>query len=245
MSATVLPRSLLLCCLLALLACSRSAFTQYHGEHVRRVTLTPPDAPCDTLSFEQARERWMARLVLPDPLWPAPPTGGGRRSGGRGAVIRVWATLYDRQVEDAWIRWQARQDSISHQEAVLRYHKLHQPAERFRIELNMESGFAPESLDPTLWTLYLEDEEGIMYEPTQVCTSPVSDRQRRVHSELDQMTRTRHTYRRTVDLYFPRVAFFGKEVLGPDTRLLRLVFAHEQQTMGEAVWIFTAALKTP
>jgi hypothetical protein len=236
-----LPNLLVVCCVVALAGCSQPYFSRYYGEHVKRVTLTPTDAPPSTASFEQAREKWMVRLSLPDPLFSNAAVDEGRRGAPRGSGIRIWAVLYDREVIDAWVRQHSQDDSVSVEEAAHGYAELHCPSEQFRIELKMESAFAAESLNPELWVLYLEDEEGIMYEPIAIRESAVSMKERRIYSEYHDITRTRQTYRRSVDLYFRRIAFFGKELLGPETELLKLVFSYRQETMGEAVWVFAPA----
>jgi hypothetical protein len=89
-----------------------------------------------------------------------------------------------------------------------------------------------------MWTIYLEDDENIMYEPTEVTTDSVEKVTRKIYSEFHNRTMERNLFSRNVDLYFPQTTFFGKALLDERNRSLRLILARHKRTAGEAEWRF-------
>ena len=169
-------------CFLSLIGCTHPYLSQYYGEHVKRGTLALADTTSTAVAFEDIREKWMVRLSIPDPLGPNTVTDKEQPEDARRGMIRIWATLYDQEIIDAWVRQSSEKDSLSFDEASQRYAVQHHPEDQFRIELKMESGFVPESLEPRLWTLYLVDEADIMYEPISIQEEPVLTKERRIYS---------------------------------------------------------------
>jgi len=239
----LLLRFTLISGLLYIAGCA-SEFGTYRGvPNSKTVQPTSEETPPpEELSSEEASARWTVQFTIPNPLaegpdaaprsLPRPPETG---------QIRVWATLYDPEVIETWIRARCREDSLSVQECdSLReeYRITHRPEEDFRIGLRMESDFSVKSLKPNLWAIYLLDDEEIMYEPRRVRAGEVEERQREIYAPYHRITVTKALIRREVDLYFPRVTFFGKALVGRKARFLKLVFSRERKTVGEGVWIF-------
>ena len=242
-STFLLLRFGLIAVLLCVASCA-SEFGTYRGvPNSKKVQPMPEGAsPPEQLSFEEASARWTVQFTIPNPLAQDPDLAP--RSMPRApetGQIRIWATLYDAEVIETWIRTRCHEDSLSAQVCdSLRaaYREIHRPDEEFRIQLWLESDFSVKSLEPDLWAIYLLDDEEIMYEPRRVRTGEVEERQRELYAPFHRRTITKTQIRREIDLYFPKVTFFGKTLVGRKARFLKLVFSRDRRTMGEGVWIF-------
>lgn len=229
--------------LLYLSGCA-SEFGAYRGIPNAKTVRPMPEgtSPPEELSFEETSARWTVQFTVPNPLAEAPEiTPRSRPRAPETGRIRIWATLYDPEVIDAWIRVRCREDSLSDRECDAfrqEYVSSHRTEEDFRIHLKMESDFAVKSLEPDLWAIYLLDDEDIMYEPRRVRKGEIEERQREIYSPYHRITVTKTQIRRTVDLYFPKVTFFGKALTGGKARFLKLVFSRHRKAEGEGVWIF-------
>jgi len=155
--------------------------------------------------------------------------------------IRIEATLYGPEMVEAELSKICADDSLSEAECAQRkaeYVENHHTQKWFRIALRLHSGYEQKSLDANLWTIYLVDDEGIMYEPAAVKSDSVEKVTRKIYSEFHNTTMERSLFSRNVDLYFPKTTFFGKALLDEGNRSLKLILARRKRTVGEAEWNF-------
>ncbi|HID95511.1 MAG TPA: hypothetical protein EYP53_05570 [Candidatus Latescibacteria bacterium] len=195
------------------------------------------------LPFKEIRARWMVWFAVPNPLFRE--TDQKALPLLRSAnieLVQVSAILFGEEMIDAWIKEACRRDTATlstYEEVRKEYQEKHHPDKWLRIRLDLQSEFAEPSTDPELWTIYLEDEQGVMYEPVFIKKgNPVVE-----HREIPPI----YPYReepiiitriiRIVDLYFPRVTFFGRSLL-EDTGSLKLVFSRNREIVGEGKWVF-------
>ncbi len=207
----------------------------YELPNVRIVTLgTPAPRP-----FEEVKARWTANFTIPDPLFKEsdsnlPPFLKPPNLG----LIKITATLYGEEMIDAWVRKTCEEESLSCEEVYEEYENKHHPEDQFRIELRLQSHFSEHSLEPELWTIYLEDDQNVMYEPLSVQKEKISIEEKEIPSPYYNFPIRIKRISRKVDLYFPRVTFFGKSLLGKQTKFLMLVFSYQKRPVGEAKWVF-------
>jgi len=184
----------------------------------------------DLTSDSLVRANWTCRTELPDPL--ADPEGGPR--------IRVEATLYGEDVIAADLAQACRADSLARDSCLQRkraeYATTHQPESRFRIQLNMESTFSVNSLQPRFWDIYIKDEQDIALEPMQIIPDPPVIVREDSLPEPGRAPVRAGLYRRSINLYFPLNTPFGIETLGPDVREIRLIISREQKELANLVW---------
>jgi hypothetical protein len=191
-------------------------------------------------SFEQIKKRWTARFTVSDPLFGSSAAPSPMLAGSRGR-IRIEATLFGPEMIEAEQSKTCADDSLSETRCTAKraeYADQHHTQEWFRIALRLHSGYEEKSLEPDMWTIYLEDDENIMYEPTEVTTDSVEKVTRKIYSEFHNRTMERNLFSRNVDLYFPQTTFFGKALLDERNRSLRLILARHKRTAGEAEWRF-------
>ncbi|RKY68598.1 MAG: hypothetical protein DRQ02_03830 [Candidatus Latescibacterota bacterium] len=207
----------------------------YERPNVRVVTVEPSKVR----PFDAVKAQWTANFTLPDPLFKesdsnlspflSPPDLG---------LIRVSATLYGEEMIDAWVRKTCREESLSYTQAYEQYENKHHPEDQFRIELKLQSHFSEHSLEPELWTIYLEDDQDVMYEPLSVQKGEIVVKEKEICAPHSNFPIRIRQISRTIDLYFPRVTFFGKRLLSQQTKYLRLVFSYQKKPMGDAKWVF-------
>ncbi len=191
-------------------------------------------------SFEEVKERWTARFNVPDPLFGSSASPTPVFAGSRGR-IRIEATLYGPEMVEAELFKACADDSLSEAQCAERraeYAEDHHTQKWFRIALRLHSGYEEKSLDADLWTIYLVDDEDIMYEPAAVTSDTVEKVTRKIYSEFHNMTMERTLFSRNVDLYFPKTTFFGKALLDERNGSLKLILARRKRTVGEAEWAF-------
>ena len=206
---------------------------------VRVVSLAVPTGKLEE-PFEQVKDRWTARLEVPDPLFGSPTLPAPMFKGSRGR-IRIEATLYGPEMIEAELFKACADDSLSEAQCAERraeYAERHHTQKWFRIALRLHSGYEEKSLDADLWTIYLVDDKDIMYEPVAVKSDSVEKVKRKIYSEFHNMTMERMLFSRNVDLYFPKITFFGKALLDEGNRSLKLILARHKRTVGEAEWHF-------
>lgn len=209
----------------------------YHGlPNVRIVTLETSEK---IGPFEEVKTQWTANFTIPDPLFKEsdsnlPPFLKPHDLG----LVKVAAALYGEEMINAWVRKTCEEESLSCEEAYKKYEDKHHSEDQFRIELRLQSHFSEHSLEPELWTIYLEDDQDVMYEPLAVQKGEVSTEEREIYSPHSNLPIEISQIRRTVNLYFPRVTFFGKRLLDKQTKYLRLVLSYQKRPVGEAKWFF-------
>lgn len=220
--------------------CGPPGYRYYGLPNVRVVT---PGVKRDQ-PFKEVEERWTTRFTVPNPLFresdvDLPPFLRPPDLG----VIKISATLFGEEVIDSWIRQVCTRDSLSYEETERRYEEEHHPEDQFRIKLNLQSGFAKHSVDPDLWTIYLEDDKAVMYEPVSIKKGETIVKHREMPPPYYtppyySITIKKTEISRVVDLYFPKVTFFGKRLLERGTKSLKLVFSYGKRPIGEGKWIF-------
>ncbi|MFH1007376.1 MAG: hypothetical protein V1800_07740 [Candidatus Latescibacterota bacterium] len=206
---------------------------------VRVVRLATPTEESGE-AFEQVKDQWTARFSVSDPLFgsSAAPTPFLAGSKGR---IKIEATLYGPDMIEAELVRICSEDSLSETQCAEKraeYAQKHHTQEWFRIGLRLHSGYEERSLDPELWTIYLVDDESIMYEPASVFSDSLEKVTRQIYSEFYNSTMERNLFSRNVALYFPKTTFFGKALLNERSHSLKLILSRKKQTVGEAEWLF-------
>ena len=233
------------CCLLitgmlmSMAGCASTSAPRSILPDVRVVTLTAPTGESEE-SFEQVKDRWTARFTVSDPLFGSSAAPSPMLAGSRGR-IRIEATLFGPEMIEAECVRICADDSLSETRCAAKkaeYAGRHHTQEWFRIALRLHSAYEEKSLEPDMWTIYLEDDENIMYEPTAVTSDTVEKVTRKIYSEFYNRTMKRALFSRNVDLYFPQTTFFGKALLDERSRFLKLILSRHKRTMGEAEWRF-------
>lgn len=226
-----------------LLSCATTRLNRtYGGANQRLVTPTfDLAARFDSLPpYPELKWQWTVSFTPRNPFY----VSTGRRESPEEAYLKkieVEATLYDPILVEAWVRYQASQDSLApgDLEKYRRiYRQTHDPEHLLRVELRLRSGFAEKSVDLEAWAVYLVDNRGTFYEPSRVVQGEIS--QREVEVDYYGYTMKRTITSSTADLYFPQITFYGHRIYGPKTRFLKLVFAYHRETQGEGIWIFQA-----
>jgi len=177
-----------------------------------------------------ARVKWTTRTEVPDPL-------SDQDSGPR---VRLSATLYGEDLIAAVLADSCRVDTPATGDCFRRkradYDRTHSTDKYFRIQLDMQSTFSVNSLNPRFWDIYIRNEDGIMHEPVRVeMEAPVIVRRDTLPAPGRAPVR-RGLYRRTINLYFPLRTPFGGETLPPDLPEIRLVISKNQREQAELVW---------
>jgi len=196
-------------------------------------------SPQTDLSFERMKERWTVSFDMPNPIFAkigAEQTPSGRLITGR---IGVRAALYSdellRSLMKDMCRGRTEEECRAGREA---YRREHNPDGELRIEVVMSSDFSKLSLDPDIWTVYITDQDGIMYEPSRVVADSIASETRMIYSRFHDMTFRKEKLKRTLNFYFPRITFFGKELMGEGGFSLTLSFSYRGEVLGSAKWVF-------
>ncbi len=191
------------------------------------------------VSFDKLKEEWTVSLEMPNPILAKLETDRilpGSLTKGR---IRVEATLYGDEL------LQSLMDNMCHEltdeECQARrdaYIEKHNPEKDFRIEIVMESDFSKLSLDPAIWTLYITDQDGIMYEPSEVVADSTVSKTQMIYSQFHKTKFRKEELKRTLNLYFPRITFFGKKLMREEGFSLTLNFSYNGEILARAKWAF-------
>jgi len=225
--------------LMSMAGCASTSAPRSILPDVRVVNLTAPAGESEE-SFEQIKKRWTARFTVSDPLFGPSAAPSPMLAGSRGR-IRIEATLFGPEMIEAELVRICADDSLSETQCAEKrseYAEQHHTQEWFRIALRLHSGYEEKSLEADMWTIYLVDDENIMYEPTAVMSDSAKKVTRKIYSEFHNRTMERTLFSRNVDLYFPLTTFFGKALLDERSRSLKLILARHKRTAGEAEWRF-------
>jgi len=156
----------------------------------------------------------------------------------RESIIYVTATLYDTpMIINEIVKYSKNDTMKSLDEHQMSYIEKHQPLNNFRIELDMNSGFAKRSLDIKLWTIYLRDENGDMYEPVKVDSGNIVSKKEERNFQ-DQVFYD-DSFKVKVNLYFPHLTFYNQRIVGEDRKNITLVLAYNQEIISEIMWCFS------
>ena len=157
--------------------------------------------------------------------------------------MQAEALFYDETLISAELSARAREDPEVKADSVFAvlsagYDSLYNPGKFLRIKVRMYSHFARKSLAADLWTLYLIDENGDMYEPDTVITDTIQEK------KIERWERNRMYYRTQystdINLYFSLVTFYRQQLIPPDRKYLKLVLSYQQEIIGEGTWCFGA-----
>ena len=154
-------------------------------------------------------------------------------------IIKCRATLLNDISTQADIMFQCFKDSLNDEEIISfreSYFEKHIKDGMFRIRISMESGFSPKSMEPKLWTIYLENSRGIMIEPSEITTSVVTSDEDSVYSEFYRINLPRHLLRRDITLYFKSTTFFGEDLLSSSNPFIVLAIARVKKTLVRIAW---------
>jgi len=162
---------------------------------------------------------------------------GGNSSGTERFPVFVTATLQDSILLEAEISFKTRADSINGIEA-LRTYRTNYLAGRgahsmFSIQLILSTFLHESYVNPQRWVIFVEDQSGNQFEPSEIIEDfapktpqPSSLVPRGFLGEGD-LAMARKA--RRVEIRFPYQDPFGREILGPGTRTLRLVLFDKNQ----------------
>ena len=154
-------------------------------------------------------------------------------------IIKCRATLLDQISTEADIMLQCFKDSLNDEEKISfreNYNKKNIKDGMFRIRISMESGFSPKSMDPKLWTIYLENSRGIMIEPSEITSSAVTSHEDSVYSDFYRINLPRHLLKRDITLYFKSTTFFGEDLLSKNNPFIVLAITRVKKTLARIAW---------
>ncbi|MCE5249274.1 hypothetical protein LLG96_03550 [bacterium] len=106
----------------------------------------------------------------------------------------------------------------------------------FRIRITMESGFSSKSMEPKLWSMYIENSRGIMIEPADIVVSPVTAQRDSIFSDFHRVYLPRRLLKRDITLYFNRKTFFGEDLLSSKNPFIVFVMTFEKRTLVRVGW---------
>jgi hypothetical protein len=199
----------------------------------------PPSFPADSSWDPKAvLSRYTVNFKIPNPLVDG---GISTRVSDPSHEDRIYcrATLLDSVSTEADIALACRKDSLDAAAAVdfrRKYIEERTQPGRFRIRIEMESGFSPKSLDPVNWVMYLVNSRGVMIEPAQVLSSLSGAVQDSVYSSFNRAVLPRTRIRGEIVLFFDRVTFFKEDLLGEESPFIALEMAHNKETVARVAW---------
>ncbi len=187
---------------------------------------------------EAVLERYSVDFKIPNPLLDAG-VSTRRIDPSHESQIHCRATLLDSISTEADIEAVCRRDSLDtagKEEYRRNYLKEHVHPGRFRIRIDMESGFSEKSIDPEHWVIYLVDAKGVMIEPVQVSSSMAGAVQDSVYSSFHRLSLPRTRIHGQITLSFDRVTFFKEDLLGKANPVIFLEIVHEKETVARVAW---------
>jgi hypothetical protein len=187
---------------------------------------------------QKVLEHYTTAFSIPNPLY-----GGMENSRGfnqrREGSIQCWATLLDEYSSEADMAYQCLSDSLDSDacDSLKTHYRKHKIREdKFSIRIYMETGFSAKSVEPSLYTVFLETPKGVIIEPKDVVTSQVEAKQDSIYSEYYYRYVPRVALTRDITYYFDKVTFYGEELLGEENPYIILVVNHEKETLARVGW---------
>lgn len=157
------------------------------------------------------------------------------------STMDVTSTLYDDLLIGCMLDSIAQQDTSSYATLLHKYQEKHNSNEYIRIQVTLTTYFSRKSIENELWTIYLVDENGDMYESERVVFGSITEQSS--SGKYRDKTLSRSHYQSVIDLYFKRITFYGQDLISLDRKYLKLVFAYKRKIIGAGGWCFRSELK--
>ena len=226
---------------LVVLAAGCASRKHFVGDSDRMADLTIIDTTrtVTRANAEDILRSYMMEFSIPNPLVAA---GGGVTSAANDpsheSTITCRAVLFDDHSTEADIYFNCPADSLDDGCAAFRAAYMEQRVREgmFRIMIAMESGFSDKSMEPDLWTFYLETPGGVMLEPSDTVATPVMAVDDSIYSEYYRRSVGRQVNTRNITFYFPQETFFGEDLLTGDTPYLVFVISRDRRTIARLAW---------
>jgi len=228
-----------------LISCGAGSMNIHNVDTVTDVTVMKP-VKIDTYELaDSTLKAYTAFFKVPNPLVSS------------GSPIRAfdpihenhiccWATLLDSVSSEVDMQYHCFKDSLD-TGACETYRETYKTRNirngMFRIRITMESGFSPKSMEPQQWTMYIENAKGVMIEPADIVSSPVTSQRDSVYSDFHRVYVPRHLLKREITLYFNRTTFFGEDLLSSKNPYIVFVMTYEKRTIIRAAWKTSAFQK--
>jgi len=176
---------------------------------------------------------------IPNPFQEDSQGSLGRFDPSHESVIKCTAVLLDSISTEADIMHRCRADSLDEETCRAfgnKYRAANLRSGTFRIRIEMESGFSEKSMDPAHWSLYIENADGVMIEPSDITVMPVGAVSDSVYYDYNERYYHRTLLKSEMTLYFTRKTFFGQDMLGPDNPSIVLVVSREKKVLARVAW---------
>ena len=217
---------------------SKIADTTKSEKHVKDLTASEADSILKKYTIE---------FDIPNPLYGDDGTGMTRRfDPSHTATIDVWARLLDDYSSEADIIVKCKKDSLSSDDCVKfaeKYRMDNQCGKMFRITLFMESGFSEKSLEPKLWSMYIEDAGGVTIEPVDIKAGPVTTFSDSVFNNNNDRFVSKRVFRRNLTLFFKKNTFYGENLLGDKSTHVIFTISRERKKVEKVAWKLNSAEK--
>ncbi|MBN1290479.1 MAG: hypothetical protein JXB48_01465 [Candidatus Latescibacteria bacterium] len=230
------PVTIFICLIIA--ACGSGGVVIQNTDRVADVSTFKGTTVENFESAEKILKDYTVEFKIPNPL-----SGQGssirRFDPNHEDTILCYATLLDDISTEADIKYKCAKDSLNADACdsfKTKYIQENLKDGTFRIRVSMESGFSPKSMNPDHWVIYIENAKGIVIEPFDILTTPVTSHSDSIFSEYYRVNISRHLLYRDINLYFKRTTFFGEDLLGKSNPFLVLVFTHERKTLARVAW---------
>lgn len=181
-------------------------------------------------------DAYTVEFYIPNPLFGEVDRTLRRFDPNHQSVIICHATLLDDISTEADILAASHPDSTDNDNYAKEYRESNIREGMFRIRLTMESGFSRKSMEPDLWSLYLENASGTMIEPSDIVVSDVVSARDSTYSRDLRMSFNKNVFRRDFTLYFKRVTFFGEDLFGEKNPYIVLAISREKKVLARVAW---------
>jgi hypothetical protein len=192
------------------------------------------------LAADSVLKKYTIEFDIPNPLFGDDGTGMTRRfDPSHTATIDVWARLLDDYSTEADIAVKCKKDSLSTDDCVKfaeNYRNENHCDKMFRITLFMESGFSEKSLEPKLWSMYIEDAGGVTIEPVDIKAGPVTTLNDSVYNSNSDRFVNKRVFRRNLTLFFKKNTFYGENLLGDKNTKVVFTISRERKKIEKVAW---------
>ena len=239
------PGTLLLICNLVMASCTSGLIGSKTANETADVSSADSKETITPENAERILKKYIIDFEIPNPLYGGLENPTRRNDPNHEPTINCRGALLNDYSTEAHILFQCDSDSLKGEQCeVFRktYYKNNVSEGTFRILLTMESGFSDKSMDPDYWAFYIENSRGVMIEPSEIRTSPVTAANDSVYSAYYRKNSPRNLIKRTITLYFKNMTFFGQNMFSPENPSIVLVMSRKQKIVARIAW---KLLRTP
>ncbi len=184
-------------------------------------------------------EKYVINFIIPNPLYGDFGSESNETDPSHESVIHCRAVLLDDFSTEADILFQCKTDSLEKvncEEFREKYIEKNIRDGMFRIRIEMESGFSDKSMNPELWSIYIENSSGVMIEPFDITNSSIASVEDSVYSEYYKRNFSRHLLKNEITLYFKKTTFFGENLLSSKNTFIILEMSREKKVVARVAW---------